>query len=96
MVCLAPKGGSLKTAGSQKCFEGTLDTDSYPSKSVLQVPMTGQASPAIQATNNGSRQVSYVYFQPLAEGNQRKGSTSTQTATVHLSQQSAVDLPTEV
>ena len=96
MVYLAPQGGSLQTAGSQKLFEGTLNTDSYPSKSGLQVPVTRHASPSMQTTNNCSSQVSYVDFQPSAEGNQRKGSTSTQTATMHLGQQSAVDLPTGV
>ena len=96
MVWLAPQGGSLQTAGSQKFFKGTLETDSYPSKSVLQVPMTGQASPSMQTTNNCFRQVSDGDFQLSAAGSQRKGSTSTQTATVHPSQQSAVDLPTGV
>ena len=96
MVWLAPQGGSLQTAGSQKFFKGTLETDSYPSKSVLQVPMTGQASPSMQTTNNCFRQVSDGDFQLSAAGSQRKGSTSTQTATVHPSQQSTVGLPTGV
>lgn len=73
-----------------------MDTDSYQLKSVLQVPVTGQASPSMQPTNNCSSQVSYGDFQLSAEGNQRKGSTSTQTATVDLSQQSPVDLLTRV
>ena len=96
MDYLALHGGSLQSAGSQNFFEGTLDTDSYPSKSVLQVPVTGLASPSMQTANNCSRQISYVDFQPSTKGNQRKGSTSTQTATMHLGQQSAVDLPTGV
>ena len=96
MVCLAPKGGSLQTAGSQKVFLGTLDTDSCRSKFVSQVPLTGQASPSMQATSNCSRQISDGDFQPSAAGSQRKGSTSTQTGTVHPSQQSAVGLPTGV
>ena len=91
MGCLAPQGGSLQTAGSQKVFLGTLDTDSCQSKFVSQVPLTGQASPSMQATNNCSRQIS-----PSAAGSQRKGSTSTQTATVHPSQLSAVGLLTGV
>ena len=96
MVYIAPQGGSLQTAGSQKFFLGTLDTDSCQSKFVLQVPMTGQASPSMQATNNCFRQVSDGDFQLSAEGSQRNGNTSTQTATVHLSQQSAEGLPTVV
>ena len=93
MVWLAPQGGSLQTAGSRKL---TLNTDSCQSKFVSQVPLTGQASPSMQATNNCFRQVSDGDFQLSAEGSQRNGNTSTQTATVHLSQQSAEGLPTVV
>ena len=50
-----------------------------------QVPMMGQTSGSMQALGD---------FQLSAEGSQGKGSTSTQTATVHLSQQ--LDLPAEV
>jgi len=82
---VASEGGLLQTAGSQTFFKGTLVTDSYqPNPPVSQVLLMGQESPLLQATNNSSRQISHIAFQTLSEGSQGKGSTSTQTAAVHL------------